>query len=103
MLSDRAREQWAAYVQARGSDTALFDERDELHRFMVGLHVRGEPLSAADLASLLDAAGLAEGDERDGIVSRIEAGLALLDSYERHLNVEHEVYGEVERYGGFEI
>ena len=102
MVSDRARQLWSAYVRARGTGTAPFCERDELHRFLVGLHLRSEVLSAAGLASLLDEAGV-EGDERQALVEGIESGLALLDAYVRQVGMEDGAYEDVETFGGFEI
>jgi len=102
MVSDRCRLQWGAYAQARGHDTAVFQARDELHRFLVGLHLRGEVLSAADLGSLLDEAGV-DAAERDELVERIHWGLALLDSYRARVEEEQAEYDEVREYGGFEI
>lgn len=102
MVSDRAREQWRAYVRARDRDTALFDERDELHRFVVGLHLRTEMLSTADLGSLLDEAGLDAG-EREAVTDGIESGLSLLAAYDQLVRQEDEAYSDVDRHGGFEI
>lgn len=102
MVSDRARQQWGAFVKVRGADTALFRERDELHRFLVGLQLRGEPLSAADLGALLDEADV-DGDAREQLVERIEWGLALLHAYGNQVRLDEDAYDEVDRCDGFEI
>ncbi|HVM01651.1 MAG TPA: hypothetical protein VM263_03195 [Acidimicrobiales bacterium] len=102
MVSDRGRLQWGAYVQARARDNGVLPAGDELNRFLVGLHMRGEVLAAAELASLLDEAGL-EGAERDGLVERIQWGLSLLDAYAHQLDLEESAYEEVHEHGGFEI
>ena len=101
MLSERARHQWTAFAMARLAATAAFGDRDELHRFLVGLHLRGELLSAAELAGLLDEAGLT-GADRDDLVTLIESGLALLTSYDRMRGAEERAYAEEEEeHGGF--
>ena len=102
MLSDRARLQWDSYVQARGDDKGPFRARDELNRFLVGVRMRGEPVSAADLAALMDEAGV-QGAERDELVTRVEWGLSLLDAHAHQLDLEDSAYTEVHQYGGFEI
>lgn len=102
MLSDRARLQLDAYVQARGHGNGPFRAPDETARFLVGVKMRGEPFSAAELGALMDGAG-AQGAERDELYTRVEWGLSLLDVYVRHLDLEDSAYTEVHEYGGFEI
>lgn len=98
MLSDRARHQWRAYTEARAAAAAPFGDRDELHRFLVGMHLRGELLPAAELRGLLDEAGI-DGRERDEIVTLIESGLALLDLYDRLVENEDGAYQDAEDHG----
>jgi hypothetical protein len=101
MLSDRARHQWTAFATARKADTAPFGRRDELNRFLVGVHLRGEQLTAAELSDLLDEAGV-EGQDREELVSLVETGLGLLAFYERQLEVEERGYEDPEG-AGFRI
>lgn len=98
MLSDRARHQWAAYATARKAATAPFGHRDELNRFLVGLHLRGEQLTAAELSDLIDAAGV-HGQDREELVSAVETGLELLAFHQRQLEVEERGYDDPEGAG----
>lgn len=102
MLSERARQQWAAFALARTADTAPFGDRDELHRFLIGIHMRGEPLAAAELSALLDDVDLSAG-ERQELVSFVEWGLALLAAYDRVVEAEDEAYQECTDIGGIEV
>ncbi|MGH9282703.1 MAG: hypothetical protein ACRD0S_07170 [Acidimicrobiales bacterium] len=101
MLSERARHQWSAYVSARTADLSPFGNRDELHRFLAGIHLRGEVLAAAELKTLLDEAGV-EGQEREDLVGLVEAGLALLQAYDRIVDAEDQAYEDVDE-AGFRI
>ncbi len=98
MLSERARHQWTAYAEARAAAAAPFGDRDELHRFLVGIHLRGELLPAPELRALLDEAGL-EGSERDEAVTLIDFGLALLAFYDRLVENEDGAYVDAEDHG----
>ena len=102
MLSERARHQWTAFATARQAHTTPFGERDELHRFLVGIHLRGEVLAAAELGALLDEAGV-EGREREDLATVVEAGLALLSAYDRQVEYEEQTYEEAQDHGGFRI
>jgi hypothetical protein len=102
MSSQWARLEWDAYVQTRGHDNGPFRANDELNRFLVGVKIRGELLSAAELAALLDEAGV-QGAERDDLVARIEWGLSLLDAYTRQRDLADEAYAEVQESAGVEI
>lgn len=101
MLSDRARYQWTAYATARRADTAPFGVGDELNRFLVGIHLRGEQITAAELGDLIDEAGV-EGKDREELVTLVETGLGLLSFYERQLQVEERGYEDPEG-AGFRI
>lgn len=87
MLSERSRRQWAAYLAAREAQATPFGDRDELHRFLVGVHRRGEELTAPELRDLLEQSG-ADPAERDTLAAVVEDGLSLLASYERLVAAE---------------
>ena len=101
MLSERARLQWDTYVAAKQAQATPFGHRDELHRFLIGIHLRGELLTAPELRELLDSA-TADATERDALADFIEAGLALLASYERIMAAEDEAYADGAE-GGFQV
>lgn len=101
MLSERARLQWDTYVAARKSHATPFGDRDELHRFLIGVHLRGEQLTARELRDLLDIA-TDEAAERDALLTFVEDGLALLVSYERLTAAEDEAYVDGVQ-GGFQV
>lgn len=73
---------WDAYVAARSAQTTPFGDRDELHRFIVGVHLSGEPLTAQDLRELLDRVA-GDDAERDALATFIEQSLALLTFYDQ--------------------
>lgn len=98
MLSERARHQWTAYVRARSAEVAPFGDRDELHRFLIGIHLRGEDVAAPELRPLLDEAGLA-GEERQDVMTLIESGLALLAAYDRLVEGEDGAYEDSDDHG----
>ena len=101
VLSDRARLQWDAYVAARRAQLVPFGDRDELHRFLIGIHLRGEVFTEGELAVLVDRA-TGDASERDALVSFVEGGLALLESYERLTAAEDEAYVDGAE-GGYQI
>ena len=82
MLSERSRLQWDTYLAARRAQTTPFGDRDELHRFVIGVHLRGEQMTAPEPGELLDEGG-AGAAERDSMGSVVEIGLALPSSYAR--------------------
>lgn len=98
MLSERAHQQWTAYAQARAADVSPFGHRDELYRFLVGIHLRGEVLAAAELKELLDEAGV-DGQEREELVALVESGLALLEAYDRVVEAEDGAYEDADEAG----
>lgn len=101
MLSQRARLQWDTYVAARQAQATPFGHRDELHRFLIGIHLRGEQVTAAELGELLDGA-TADAAERDALGALVDNGLALLVSYERQVAAEDASYVE-DVHGGFQV
>lgn len=98
MLSERSRQQWTTYAQARAAEGSPFGDRDELHRFLIGVHLRGEALAAGELKGLLDEAG-AEGQDREDLVALVESGLALLEFYERLVEAEDANYEDADEAG----
>lgn len=101
MLSERSRVQWDAYAAARTAQATPFGHRDELHRFLVGVHLRGETPTAQELRELLGKV-TADDAERDGLTDFVEQSLALLQFYDRLVDGEDEHYTDrVE--GGFEL
>lgn len=102
LLSERTRLQWNTYLAAKKAQATPFGDRDELHRFVIGVHLRGELLTAAALRDLLDQA-TGDGAERDALASFVEDGLALLASYERLVAAEAGDDDEGGVHGGFMI
>ncbi|MGI8685059.1 MAG: hypothetical protein ACR2MO_08245 [Acidimicrobiales bacterium] len=100
MLSDRSRLQWDTFLAARRAHATPFGDRDELHRFIIGVHLRGEQVTAPDMGELLDKAG-AGVSERETVGSFVENGLALLASYERIVAFEDGAYADSD--GVFEV
>jgi len=99
VLSERSNLQWDTYMAARRAHATPFGNRDELHRFLIGVHLRGEQLTAPEMGELLDRAG-ADAAERDAIGTFVEDGLALLASYERIVAFEDGAYADSD--GAFE-
>lgn len=91
MLSERARLQWDTYVAAKKAQATPFGDRDELHRFLIGVHLRGEQFTAPELGELLGKV-TADVAERDALATFVEDGLALLASFERLTSAEDEAY-----------
>lgn len=101
LLSERARLQWDTYVAARKAHATPFGDRDELHRFLIGIHLRREQLTAPELRDLL-AGATDEAAERDALGTFVEDGLALLASYERLTAADEEAYVDGAQ-GGFQV
>ena len=101
MLSERSKVQWDAYVAARSAQTTPFGHRDELHRFLVGVHLRGEPLTAQELRALLDRV-TGDDAERDALAAFVEQSLALLRFYDQLVEGEDDNYSDRAE-GGFEL
>lgn len=101
MLSERARLQWDTYVAARKAHATPFGDRDELHRFVIGITLRGELLTTSELGDLLDKA-TTDPAERDALAAFIEDGLALLASYERLVEAEEAAYSDGV-HGGYQV
>lgn len=99
MLSERSKLQWDTYLAARRAQATPFGDRDELHRFVIGVHLRGEQATVAEMGELIDKAS-PDTTERDAIGSFVEDGLALLASYERIVSFEDGAY--VDNDGVFE-
>lgn len=101
LLSERARLQWDAYVAAKQAQTTPFGDRDELHRFLIGIHLRGEQLTTGELGELLDQA-TGEATERVALETLVDDGLALLTSYERIMAAEDAAYDDAAQ-GGSQV
>lgn len=78
-------------MAAREAQATPFGHRDELHRFLIGINLRDEQLTAPELRDLLEAV---PAPERDALAGFIEDGLALLASYDRLVAAEDAAYGE---------
>ncbi|MDP9389742.1 MAG: hypothetical protein M3Q48_17955 [Actinomycetota bacterium] len=102
MLSERSRSQWDTFVRARASDTAPVLERDELHRFLVGVHLRGEELTAHELKELLDGTDLGD-EDRLALTSFVSSALGLLTSYDAILEEDQRAYEDDPADDGFEL
>lgn len=102
MLSERSRSQWETFVRARRTGTATVLERDELHRFLVGVHVRGEELTAHELKELLDGTDL-DDDDRVALTTFVSSGLGLLVSYDAIVEEDQRAYEDDFADDGFEM
>ena len=81
-LSQESLQEWEAVAASLGTDASRPLDRELLNRFLIGVHSRGEELSAHDLALLLDELDVQPERARE-LVSLIEAGLGLLEDYDR--------------------
>lgn len=88
MLSERSQVQWHQLTAGEDGRVAALD-REALAPWLVGIHLRGEELSAHDLRGLLDELDLPD-DERDGLVAYVEAALGLLATYDVALAFDDE-------------
>ena len=81
-LSEQSLREWDAVATSMGTDASRPLDRELLNRFLIGVHRRGEELSAHDLALLVGELDVQPELARE-LVSFIEAGLALLEDYDR--------------------
>lgn len=102
MLSERSRSHWETFVRARGSGSAPVLERDELYRFLVGVHLRGEEVTAHELKELLDSADLGD-DDRLALTAFVSSALELLASYDAILDEDRRAREGVAGDDGFGI
>lgn len=88
MVSGRSRRDWQAFVAAAGEQPL---DRELLHRFLIGVHRRGEALYAHDFKTLLEEASLPS-DTQEELISFVEPALALLRAYDRVLIEDEDVF-----------
>ncbi len=81
-LSERSLAAWEAFAQSVGEDGGRPLDRDLLIRFLIGVHQRGEELTAHDLKLLADQLEV-EPELARQVVAFIEPALALLQAYDR--------------------
>lgn len=102
MISERSRTEWEGFARARASAAAPFLDSDRLFRFLVGLHLRGEELTAHELKELLDGTGLGEGERRD-LTAFVEAALGMLAAYDAVLGEDRPGHGSGASVSGDEV
>ncbi|MDP8976861.1 MAG: hypothetical protein M3N28_10950 [Actinomycetota bacterium] len=83
-LSEQSHEQWEAFALGVGSDVSHPLDRELLNQFLIGVHQRGEELSAHDLKTLVEELDVGAELALE-IVSFVEPALALLEAYDRSL------------------
>ncbi len=81
-LSEQSNAQWGAFVQSAGGDASGPLDRELLNEFVIGVHRRGDELSAHELKTLVEELGV-EAEMALEIMAFIESGLALLEAYDR--------------------
>ncbi len=81
-LSEQSQEQWGAFARSVSSDVSHPLDRELLDQFLIGLHQRGEELSAHDLKTLVDQLDVDAELARE-VVAFVEPALALLEAYDR--------------------
>jgi len=83
-LSEQSQAQWAAFARSVGSDGSGPLDRELLDQFLIGVHRRGEELSAHDLGMLVEEleAEVATELARE-TTAFVEPALALLEAYDR--------------------
>ena len=81
-LSERSLSEWSAFAQSAGADASNPFDRDLLNRFLIGVHNRGEELSAHELKTLVDELDMAPELARE-LISFVGPALALLHAYDR--------------------
>ena len=80
-LSEHSLAEWAAFAQSAGPG-GLQPADQLLHRFLIGVHCRGEELTAHALKTLVDELDVQPDLARD-LVSFVPPALALLEAYDR--------------------
>ncbi|MDQ3569287.1 MAG: hypothetical protein M3396_01435 [Actinomycetota bacterium] len=81
-LSEQSMAQWAAFAQAVGSDVSRPLDRELLNDFLIGVHRRGEELSAHELKTLVDQLEVSPELALE-LVSFVAPALGLLEDYDR--------------------
>lgn len=69
--------------------------RELLNQFLIGVHRRGEELSAHDLKTLVDQLDV-EPELATELVSFIEPALGLLDDYDRYCRVDPDAHTDTD-------
>ena len=87
-LSERSLAQWAAFAQSAGPG-GLQPADQLLHQFIIGVHRRGEELTAHALKTLVDELDVQPDLARD-LVSFVTPALALLEAYDHARGVAAE-------------
>ena len=80
-LSEHSLAEWAAFAQSAGPG-GLQPADQLLHQFIIGVHRRGEELTAHALKTLVDELDVQPDLARD-LVSFVPPALALLEAYDR--------------------
>ncbi len=81
-LSEESHRQWGAFARSVGSDVSHPLDRELLDQFLIGVHQRGEELSAHELKTLVDQLEVDPELARE-LVAFVEPAMGLLQAYDR--------------------
>ncbi len=81
-LSERSQEQWGAFARSLSSDVSRPLDRELLDQFLIGVHRRGEELSAHELKTLVEQLEVGPELARE-LMAFIEPAMGLLEAYDR--------------------
>lgn len=94
-LSEESQEQWRAFAVSVEAGTSEVVEREMLNQFLIGVHERGEELSAHDLKTLVDELDPPPELTRE-LISFIAPALGLLETYDRSVRSRESHDGEAD-------
>ena len=101
-LSERSLADWVALAETVAAEGPLPGDGELLlHQFVIGVHARGEELTAHELKTLVDGLDTHPDRARD-LMSFVPPALALLEAYDRVQGegdaeeTEAELYGDVD-------
>lgn len=81
-LSEQSQEQWGAFALSVGSGVSRPLDRELLDQFLIGVHQRGEELSAHELKTLVEQLEVDPELARE-LVAFVEPAMGLLETYDR--------------------
>ncbi|MDQ3680681.1 MAG: hypothetical protein M3378_09115 [Actinomycetota bacterium] len=81
-LSEQSMAEWAAFARVAGSDVSRPLDLELLNHFLIGVHLRGEEISAHELKMLVDRLEVSPELALE-LVSFVAPALGLLEAYDR--------------------
>ncbi len=81
-LSEQSQRQWEALARSVGSEASLPLDRELLDQFLIGVHQRGEELSAHELKTLVEQLEVDPELARE-LIGFVEPAMGLLQAYDR--------------------